>query len=332
MEQLQVRGYEPGDDPAVATLANLVEEHAGGHPGVTSDEIRGVFSSIIRDVAADSRLVFEPGGELVGLAGVPSPPEGGYRSDLFGGVHPNWRGRGVGRDLLGWQLDRVAEIHRKQAPQDAWEAHTHAVAGDEDARRLFERFGLTPVRYWLEMAAPTAQIPACELPDGLGVVTFSPGHEKGIYQANAEAFRDHWGYQLRDRDTWATLTIRSEDFRPDLSVIAFDGTEIAGYVLSYDDPDPNRLYVGQVGVRRPWRRRGVASGLLARVLTAAARAGKQNVALGVDAESPTGAVGVYERVGFAVEYRAVTYATPIIDRGSGVPPGSGRPMDRIAST
>lgn len=68
------------------------------------------------------------------------------------------------------------------------------------------------------------------------------------------------------------------------------------------------MYIGQVGVRRPWRRRSVAAALLAEALAAAAAAGKATASLGVDADSPTGAVGVYERVGFATVTRWVTYS------------------------
>jgi ribosomal protein S18 acetylase RimI-like enzyme len=100
----------------------------------------------------------------------------------------------------------------------------------------------------------------------------------------------------------------SADFLPELSSIAFDGDEIAGYVLGYRDADPTRLYIGQVGARRPWRRRGLAAALLSQVLHSARAAGKDFASLGVDADSPTGAVGVYERVGFTVEARAVTYS------------------------
>lgn len=84
-------------------------------------------------------------------------------------------------------------------------------------------------------------------------------------------------------------------------------------MLAYHDPQPDRMYLGQVGVRRPWRRRGLAAALLAEVLAAAEVAGKRLVTLGVDADSPTGAVGVYQRVGFTVRSRAATYA----DRLSG---------------
>jgi mycothiol synthase len=81
-------------------------------------------------------------------------------------------------------------------------------------------------------------------------------------------------------------------------------------VLCYGDADPSRLYVGQICTRRPWRR-GVAASLLAQVIAAANDAWFAMVTPSLDAESPTGAVGVYERVGFSVEIRAVTYYQPI---------------------
>jgi ribosomal protein S18 acetylase RimI-like enzyme len=126
-----------------------------------------------------------------------------------------------------------------------------------------------------------------------------------------EAFAGHWGCQYRPREEWAAMSVRSDAFLPELSLLAFDGGQLAGYLLSYTDADPTRLYLGQVGVRPEWRRRGLASALLVRALATAATAGKSSAALGVDADSPTGAVSVYQRTGFVVENRAITYATAI---------------------
>lgn len=313
MGQLRTRGYQASDASALADLWNLIEQHAGGHPGFTPEDAQSILTAMVRNAGSDSRLVFAPDGALVAAAVTPTPPPGGFRVDLMGGVHPQWRGQGIGRELLSWQLTRAAEIHRTEAPGAAWEAHVGMLIGDEDALRLFRRFGMSPVRYWFEMVAPTAPAPATALPDGLRMITYSPEHEKALHATHSEAFADHWGYQRRDLQEWATLTVGSDSFLPELSLLAFDGDELAGYVLSYTDADPTRLYIGHVGVRRPWRRRGLAGGLLAQVLGAAGRTGRTSAGLGVDADSPTGAVGVYERVGFSVESRAVTYARPLAD-------------------
>ncbi|MGH3680733.1 MAG: GNAT family N-acetyltransferase, partial [Natronosporangium sp.] len=103
----------------------------------------------------------------------------------------------------------------------------------------------------------------------------------------------------------------SDRFVPELSPLALAGDELAGYLLSYQDVDPDRFYIGQVGVRPGWRRQGLAGALLVRMLSAAGQAGRPWVWLRVDTESSTGAVGVYQRAGFTVESRSVTYATTL---------------------
>jgi mycothiol synthase len=306
-----VRAYQRSDAEALTGLYNAMEQAAGGHPGYTPDETHAILDGTVGDPAEDTRLVFAPGGELTAAGVVTTPPPGGFRLDLYGGVDPGWVGRGIGREVFAWQLTRAAEIHKTVAPDAEWTLEAGMNLADERALRLFEHFGFTVARYFFEMLAPARAGIDAPVPAGLRVVPYEPHLERDLYEAHMEAFEDHWGYQRREFDAWMGFTTRSDTFRPDLSRVAFDGDEIAGYLLAYDDADEDRAYIGQVGTRRPWRRRGLAAGLLADVLGAAAAAGKGQVYLEVDADSPTGAVGVYERVGFEVEARAVAYRKPL---------------------
>jgi ribosomal protein S18 acetylase RimI-like enzyme len=309
--ELTSRTYLPSDAPALCELANRIDEHGGGHGRWTPDTMRSVVDAKIGEPGSDTRLVFAPDGALVASALVPTPPGGGFRVNLPGGVHPRWRSRGLGRELLGWQLARAAEIHRAVAPGARWEVHADSMLGDEDALRLYRRFGLTAGRYWIDMAAATATAPALAVPDGLRLVAYAPAYEQALHAVHTEVFEEHWGYQRRELAEWVKVSVGLDIFRPDLSAVALDGASIAGYLLCYDDADPGRLYLGQLGVRRSWRRRGVAGALLAHALRAAGEAGKPRAGLEVDAANPTGAVGLYERVGFTVETRAVTYVSPL---------------------
>lgn len=305
-EPFTSRPYRAGDAAALTALYNAVEAHAGGHPGYVEQETEAVIAATIADVETDSLLVFSPEGELVAAGAVATPPSGGFRIDAYGGVGPQWRSREVGRAVLGWQVDRAREIHRAAGSPDGWVFETHAVMGDDSAIRMYERFGAAPSRYYFEMVAP-AKDSSRPVPDGLRVQPYGPRYERALYDTHMEAFSDHWGFQKREFDKWVGFTVRSDSFRADLSRLAFDGDDLVAYALAYDDADPDRIYVGQVGTRRPWRRRGLAGALLAGVLSGTAASGKGLVYLGVDADSPTGAVGVYEGVGFSVEARSVEY-------------------------
>lgn len=47
-------------------------------------------------------------------------------------------------------------------------------------------------------------------------------------------------------------------------------------------------------------------------MTKGRAAGYATASLGVDADSLTGAVGVYEQVGFAIEHTSITQAKPLL--------------------
>jgi ribosomal protein S18 acetylase RimI-like enzyme len=320
--ELTERGYVEDDAAALSALFNRIEEHLGGHPYATVEQTRARTASLLRDPAIDSRVVFDGHGALLGAAFAATPPDGGFRADMLGGVDPAWRRRGLGSDLLDWQLRRGAEIHDTVAPDREWQLHFGVSADDTDSQRLYQRFDLSPGRFWFDMVAPTTGVPDADAPDGVDIVDYVPGRETELYQAHEEAFADHWGHQDHGADGWLGQSVRSARFLPEPSRFALAGEAIAGYVLAYRSPVPGRGYIGQVGVRRPWRRRGLAGAMLAQVLGALADAGFGTVSLGVDAHNPTGAVGVYERVGFTVESRGVTYLRALPARSPAARPPS----------
>jgi mycothiol synthase len=237
---------------------------------------------------------------------VPPPPPGGYRLELVGKVHPEFLGSGLGRELLSWQLQRAADLHAAIAPGTPWHGQTLASLEDTAAIRLYERLGLAPVRYFLQMKAPTSASP--RLVPGVRIAPFEQSQARQVYAVHARAFRGTWGYQERTFDTWAAQTVRSEAFLPDLARVAVAGDTIVGFVLPYDR---GTLYMGQVATAASWRHRGVATALLSAVLTAGGAAGFTESALDADADNPTGAAAVYEKSGFTVTERLVMYRRPV---------------------
>ena len=105
----------------------------------------------------------------------------------------------------------------------------------------------------------------------------------------------------------------SPEFDPSLFLVAWEGDEIAGGVLNaiYEAENQelglNRAWLDSVFTRRPWRRRGLARNLIARSLHLLRERGLTGAALGVDADNPSGALGLYESVGFAVTERSTAF-------------------------
>ena len=65
---------------------------------------------------------------------------------------------------------------------------------------------------------------------------------------------------------------------------------------------PGPTDIEYIGVHRRARGRGVAKGLLLTVITDAAVRGRSSVGLEVDADSPTGADGLYRSLGWETRY------------------------------
>jgi ribosomal protein S18 acetylase RimI-like enzyme len=146
-------------------------------------------------------------------------------------------------------------------------------------------------------------------PDGVDVRIAEPGEERAVYDAYVEAFTDHWDFVAEPFDSWLHHQAESPLARKELWFLAVDGDEIAGVCLCATHESGDRAYgwVGILGVRPRWRRRGLGEALLQHAFAAFAAEGATKVGLGVDGENTTGAVRLYERAGMRVVRRYDTY-------------------------
>jgi ribosomal protein S18 acetylase RimI-like enzyme len=178
-------------------------------------------------------------------------------------------------------------------------------AADLLAARLAAR-GYEPIRFSFQMQIDLGGAPAEPAwPTGIAVAAMAGGEERAVYEAVTEAFEDHWEFFRNPFDEWAHFMIEPGDFDRGLFFVARDGDEIAGVSLCRPSRPgcPGVGWVRQLGVRRPWRRRGLALALLLHSFGEFWRRGTRAVGLGVDGESQTGAVRLYEKAGMRVERR-----------------------------
>src|SRR5574341_1462028 len=244
--------------------------------------------------------------------------DGGNRLHAhFGHVLPEWRRKGIGRAMLRWNEARLREIAAGH-PHDAPRLFQAEASDGEIAKEaLLLNEGYTPVRHGFMMVRPLAEpIVVTPLPPGLAVRPVPPGQVRAFWEADQEAFRDHWGFvpgTEADYRRWLNESI----FNPSLWQVAWDGDQIAGAVQNFVNAKENeeynrkRGYTEGIFVRRPWRKRGLARALIMRSLQMFKEMGFAEATLGVDAENLSGALHLYESCGFRAVKRESLYRKPM---------------------
>jgi mycothiol synthase len=289
------RCFTDEDFAAVHAMLVLDEEHAlGRRSRMQVSDVRAWLTGV--DLAKDSWLL-EEDGRLVGLGWHEANGELGFG---VGVVHPEAHGRGLGAHLVETAENRAREAGDTRL-------HYIALAAEVNAPALLEAHGFREVRRFFEMAIEIGEPPTVpDLPDGLVLETFREADARAFHHALDEAFQDHWEHHGRQFDKWWELHRSAPDFDPSVWFLIRDGEEVAAVTRN----DVNRNgggYVGAIGVRRPWRGRGLGRALLLHTFAEFYRRGMTRVSLGVDAENPTGATKLYESVGMVVEVEQIVF-------------------------
>ncbi len=282
----------------VPTGRNLREELESS-PGV----------DLRRDIVAA-----EIDGRVVGDAVVERVMRDGVATyEMSGHVLPDVRRRGLGRALFRENLRRATERAAEEPEGQVAIARTHTEETEAGHRALLAQYDFEPIRWFFLMRRSTAgEIPEAPLPEGIELRPVTTDQHRAIFEAEREAFLDHWAAREQTEEDFR-LTFGRDELDTDLWVVAWDGDEVAGVVQNWIWAEENaqlgvaRGWLEHISVRRPWRRRGLARSITAEALRRLALAGMTDAMLGVDADNPTGALGLYEGLGFEVEQRSQVY-------------------------
>jgi len=311
-----MRPAQMEDVDAVADTLNAYSRYLLDVDKFRAKDILSDWTLPTFDMETSTRVVVSPDGRLVGYAELWDLTEPFVKKNLWARVHPDFLGLGIGSSLVSW-----AEVQSRswidRSPQDARVVlHVSANILDVKATGLFDLLGFNHIRTFWRMVIELNEEPqAPTWPDRISIRSVANRQEEHIaITAVYESFQDHWGF-VREPveayvDRWLYYIDHNDEYDPALWFMAVDGTvesgdQVAGVSLcfkqSYDDPAMG--WVGSLGVRRPWRKRGLGLALLQHSFIELYRRGQRRIGLGVDAGSLTGATRLYEKAGMRSDSR-----------------------------
>jgi mycothiol synthase len=307
--ELSWRPPTRADDEAWLDLLAAMEAVDQRGESYALDDLADEWASVWSHPATDAIFVWD-GSVLVAFAWLKTQlgQRAQHRMAVWGGVRPSHRGRGIGRAVLHWQLRRAGDAAADLGGGLPTALRVDVADGQTDHLHLCQRAGFVVERRFLEIARPVGgPLPPAAAPDGIGLEPWTEALDESTRLAHVEAFADHWDAEPRSTEEWRQWYTGHRQFRPDTSFVAVDVStgEVAAFALCAAYPadwalGPREVWVSSVGTRPSWRGRGVGRAVLTRALHAleAADDAVERAILGVDADNPTGALGLYRSLGF----------------------------------
>ena len=311
------------DIRSMAELLNTCNDADGTEFHTSEDDIAVNYRHLETSEPSTDMLMAEKGASLVGYTRAEwwQELDGPRVHASFAFVHPDARADGLTDALLNWSETRNREVARQDRTTNAVYEGWVVERRQDWLAAVYEDRGYQVITFAASMErSDLLDIPEVDLPAGVETRPVEPRHLRAIWVADAEAFRDHWGYS----EPTETQYQRFLDFPhrdESLWKIAWHGDRIVGQVRSFINTEENakfdrtRGYTEFISTARDWRKRGIATALICASLTELADRGMTEAALNVHTENPNGAYDLYKSLGFEVVESFRTYRKPFDPSG-----------------
>ena len=262
-------------------------------------------------------------GVLAGFGTFRATAEKPVRPGVHWGVHPAYLGSKLERELLAWADAKAGQVIPRCPSEARISLQSGARQGHVFAESALQAAGYSVCRSFYDMEIKLTERPSPP-PWPEGIVTRPYCHETDLpvlVDVVRDAFSDHFGFIEesfeKDLELFRHWLDNDPYFAPELVIFPVDSAtgQVVGclFGLTRDFRDPEAGYIDTVGVRRGYRRRGLATAMLQHSFAAFWDRDKRLVHLDVDGQSLTNAVALYERVGMYVYQRYNVYEKVLRD-------------------
>jgi mycothiol synthase len=308
---LEIRGFTQDKDEEIwiGLLNQAFSDYHDRRP-LTLDDMMNMEKSPNFD--ATGMLIAEFDGKPVGCVNAYVDKERrekkGFIQSL--GVIPDFRRRGIGRELLKKAIGSLMERGMEYAEITIEENRVVC-------KKLVESMGFTPIRIFSMMAIDLTQSLSNigeNKRASMRTLNKDSLEDVGLFnRLHNEAFREHFNYRpftLEETRFWVQQNPWLDISKYFLSYLR---SELVGFVgvgidTKYNEHrNKRRGWVMTIGVLKPHRLKGIGTALMLHGLQYLRSQGMDEAALWVDDENPTKAMKLYEKVGFQVTKKNLTY-------------------------
>ena len=310
-ENYTARQAGMADLPEIHRLEGLKTIHYQGKQGLTLDLLMSSYQTPGFEPDKSVLLIENQDGILVALNEVWDVSDLPVHPFIWMTVDPEYEDLGLEEYLLEWAENRARQVVGRVSPELRVAIRSNPLSLVNSASKALLGAGWRLIRHNFTMRIDMTEGPPEPIwPEGIQLKPYDPErHARRAYELDEEVFQDHFGYVKDDPETGYERFMHhmtgDESYDPDLWFLAFAGEEMIAICIcrrfSYEDPDAG--HESTLGVRRDWRRRGLAQALLLHAFGEFYRRGISSVDLGVDAESLTGAMDLYKKVGMNVQWQ-----------------------------
>ena len=293
-------------EPVAQLILDVCASDGDTTVALSPDDLREAWKSPQFNLETDAWVVTNAEGHVVGYEEFFN--KYAHASLLGDGyVHPDYMGNGIGTVMLRALEERARKEMELAEPEYRVSIRNGMSIGDTVSREMHENEGYRAIRFFWRMEITLDEAPPAPIwPEGIELCPFdADAHTYLVYRADEDAFQDHWAHTPRPFEEWQHHNLEKENFDPSLWFIAWAGEQIAGIALCRYRM--SKGWVGSLGVRHPWRNRGLGLALLYHAFGEFYKRGTSVISLSVDAANPTGATRLYQKAGMHVAAKYVSY-------------------------
>jgi len=225
------------------------------------------------------------------------------RKKLFTDVYER-PGKGLIKDVIAESLKKAAEVHPDYE-------HLFGVnTKDQVMRGALESFGMEVIRtYWHMKRLLDSQAKAVISKDKFEIKLVSGQSDLETWWAlHQDSFSNHFGFAPRPMELWIEQTTSAGTMDPDGCFLAFYDGQPAGFVqMANANYHLNGGYVDIIGVAHKFQGLGLGQLLLQHAINYSVDQGREFIELNVDTGNESGALKLYEKLGFQPNSSWVQY-------------------------